>query len=91
MCTIGSNEEVEMNFDLFGSVFRRDILAGAALLKPGDILSEIGTCELVVEVKCHIRQALKDIQHSFVEARSIDCLVVLDQDEHRSPIGKARS
>lgn len=91
MCTIGSNNEVEGDFDLFGSVFRRDLLAGAALLEPGDVLSEIGTCELVVEVKCHIGQALKDVQHSFVEARSIDCMVVLDRDEYQALMENDRS
>lgn len=91
MGTIGSNNEIEGDFDLFGSVFRRDLFAGAALLEPGDILSEIGTCELVVEVKCHVGQALKDVQHSFVKARSIDCMIVLDRDEHQALKENGRS
>lgn len=74
MCTIRTDQEIEVNRDLFWALFVLPevlFLGGVlrmvnsfgitVLLEPGYLFVKVGTCELVIEVQCGVRQFLQRI------------------------------
>lgn len=69
MSAISANHEVELDLNLLWSIGGRPL--SPLNLKPGFALAEVGSCQLVVEVKLHIGHSFQDVQQAFVQTTTV--------------------
>jgi len=77
VCSVCSNQEVEIDLDLdFLVTFAKSSFA-SRYCKPCLVILEVGTREFVIEVEFNVRHGLQFVQESFVKSSSIDGKICL--------------